>query len=237
MCGRRTSPRHATCSGCTAQRPRVRALCAAIPSRSPLLPALARSLRAASVFLTSPPHRARGRGQEHYGSTSRVTRQEGVSIRERTGGETRNPPGPEKPRPGSRFSPRPPFLPPRHDRTRRANDRGNCTGRRAYSAAPFDRWKLQTPGEPETPQSPVSRFPRTPSRLPPPEGALRGHGRLAYHADPGTDGNQHTTAPTPQPPHRPADAEQTHQARLARSLPPQPSVPPGQHTRQPTRTL
>jgi hypothetical protein len=44
----------------TAQRLRVRALCAAFPSRSPLLPALTRSLRAALMFLTSTPQRARG---------------------------------------------------------------------------------------------------------------------------------------------------------------------------------
>jgi hypothetical protein len=39
-----------------AQRPQVRALCGAFPSRSPLPPARMRSLRAASVFPTSPPH-------------------------------------------------------------------------------------------------------------------------------------------------------------------------------------
>ena len=33
----------------------MRALCAAFPARSPLLPALTRSLRAAPVFLTSLP--------------------------------------------------------------------------------------------------------------------------------------------------------------------------------------
>jgi predicted ATPase len=37
----------------------VRALCAAFPSRFPLLPVLTCSLRAASVFLTSLPPRAR----------------------------------------------------------------------------------------------------------------------------------------------------------------------------------
>ena len=56
----RTSTFHAQAAyiGRTAQRLRVRALCAAFPARSPLLPALMRSLRAASVFLTTPPHKA-----------------------------------------------------------------------------------------------------------------------------------------------------------------------------------
>jgi hypothetical protein len=80
----RTVPRSAR----TAQRPRMRALCAAIPARSPLLPALTRSLRAASVFPTSPPQQARGRGREHYGSATRVNRQEGGPIRKRTEGGT-----------------------------------------------------------------------------------------------------------------------------------------------------
>jgi hypothetical protein len=74
----RHKPSMAPDSGRTAQRPHVRALCAAFPSRSPLLPARMRSLRATSVFLTSPhPKGTRGRGQEHYGSTTRVNRQEG----------------------------------------------------------------------------------------------------------------------------------------------------------------
>jgi hypothetical protein len=42
-------------TGRTAPCPRVRALCAAVPARSPLLPAKTYSLRAASVFPTSPP--------------------------------------------------------------------------------------------------------------------------------------------------------------------------------------
>ena len=112
--------------GRTAQRPPVRALCAAFPARSPLLPALTRSLRAASAFPTSLPQqdkRARSGTQRLY-YTSKQTG--GETNPETHWGKTRNPPGPEKPRPGSRFSPRPPLLPPpkSHDGPRRTNDGG-----------------------------------------------------------------------------------------------------------------
>ncbi len=134
-CRFRTRLAHVPNRGHTAPRPRVRALCAAFPSRSPLLPARMRSLRAASVFPTSPPQRARGRGREHYGSATRVNRQEGGPIRKRTGGKPGTP-RPRKPRPGSRFSPRPPFLPPQTNATHRTNDRGKrkatTTGRRTH---------------------------------------------------------------------------------------------------------
>ncbi len=107
----------------TAQRPRVRALRAAFPAQSPLLPALTRSLRAASIFPTSPPHRATGRGREHYGSTTRVNRQQGGPIRKRTGGNP-EPPRPRKTTARFQVFPRPPFLPPQHDSARRAHDQG-----------------------------------------------------------------------------------------------------------------
>ena len=102
---------------------RVCGRCArAFPARSPLLPALTGSLRAASIFPTSPPHRAIGRGREHYSSTTRVNRQEGDQSGNALGG---NPEPPERPKPpGSRFSPRPPFLPPQHHSARRAHDQG-----------------------------------------------------------------------------------------------------------------
>ncbi len=49
-------------------------------------------------------------------------------------GETRKPPGPGKLRPGSRFSPRPPFLPPRHDaRTAQMTGEGAGTVVRAHT--------------------------------------------------------------------------------------------------------
>ena len=66
------------------------------------------------------PPTSRGRGQEHYGPTTRVNRKQGDQSGNAMGKP--GPPGPGKPRPGSRFPPYP-FLPPRHDRTRRTNDR------------------------------------------------------------------------------------------------------------------
>ena len=83
-----------------------------------------RSLRTTFLFLTSLPPRGgpRERGQERLCSTSKQAA--GGTNPETHWGKTRNPPGPGKTRPGSRFSPRPPFLPPRHDRPHRANDRG-----------------------------------------------------------------------------------------------------------------
>ena len=103
----------------------MRALCAAIPARSPLLPALTRSLRAASVFLTSPPQqdkRARSGTLRLY-YTSKQT--EGETNPETHWG-TRNRPRPHKNHgPGSRF-PRPLLPPPENnDGPRRTNDRGN----------------------------------------------------------------------------------------------------------------
>ena len=87
----------------TAQRAYVRALCAAFPARSPLLPALTRSLRAASAFLTSPPQRAEtvrsGTLQLYY-----TSKQTGGGTNPETHWGTRNRPRPRKttaPVPGS----------------------------------------------------------------------------------------------------------------------------------------
>ena len=106
------TPVHAPHTGRTAQRPRVRAQCAAIPARSPLLPALTRSLRAASVFLTSPPQRAEtvrsGTLQLYY-----TSKQTGGGTNPETHWGTRNRPRPRKttaPVPGS---PDPSCLPPK----------------------------------------------------------------------------------------------------------------------------
>jgi hypothetical protein len=74
----------------------VRALCAAFPARSPLLPALTRSLRAASAFPTSLPQqdkRARSGTQRLY-YTSKQTG--GETNPETHWGRTRNPPRPRK---------------------------------------------------------------------------------------------------------------------------------------------
>jgi hypothetical protein len=88
-----------------------------------------------------------------------------------------------------------------------AGDRGKCPGAtlraamHTYRAAFFGWRKVQAPGNPGNPPQPGfpgSPDPSGPSR---PEGALRGHNRLTYHADPGADGNQHITAPAPG--HRP----------------------------------
>ena len=65
----------------------------AFPARPPLLPALTRSLRAASVFLTTPPHKAErawsGTLRLYY--TSKQTEEE--TNPETHWGKTRNPPG------------------------------------------------------------------------------------------------------------------------------------------------
>ena len=85
----------------------MRALCAAFPARSPLLPARTRSLRAASVFLTSPPQqdkRARSGTLRLYYTSKQTT---GRTNPETHWGNTRNPPRPRKTRPGSRFPPDP----------------------------------------------------------------------------------------------------------------------------------
>jgi len=58
----------------------------------------------------------------HNSGTTRVNRQQGDRSGNALG---ENPEPPERPKPpGSRFSPRPPFLPPQHDGSHRANDRG-----------------------------------------------------------------------------------------------------------------
>jgi hypothetical protein len=101
--------------------PVVRALYRAVPARSPLLPGAMHMGRAACVFPTSPPQQAK----RVRSGTLRL-----CSVRKKAAGkgwyrhwgETRNPPAPRTP--GSRFPPRPPFLPPRHAGPRRANDRG-----------------------------------------------------------------------------------------------------------------
>src|SRR6266567_7991547 len=83
-----------------------------VPGPVPLLPALTRSLRAASAFRPHPLKRAEtvrsGTLQLYY-----VNRQEGGPIRKRTGGK----PGPPAPLNGPvRVPPRPPFLPPQEQR-------------------------------------------------------------------------------------------------------------------------
>jgi hypothetical protein len=129
-----------------AQCPHVRALCAAIPARSPLLPALTRSLRAASAFLTSLPHKAEtvrsGTLQLYY--TSKQTR--GETNPETHWGETRNPPGPAKPRPDSRLSPQTPLPaspktmtdPAAHMAEERGTESRAPRGTRACRPAPAD---------------------------------------------------------------------------------------------------
>jgi hypothetical protein len=91
-----------------AQRPRVRALRAAFPSRSPLLPALTRSLRAASAFLTSPPHRAKRARSGTLRLYSASKQAAGGTNPETHWGKTRNPPGHPKP-PGFQVFPQTPF--------------------------------------------------------------------------------------------------------------------------------
>lgn len=82
-------------------------------------------------------------------------------------------------------------------------DRGKCPGRRVVRGnAPIPRrdfgWrKLQAPGEPGTPHSPVPGSPGPPPASPGPRARSARHNRLEYRADPGTDGRRHTAAPIP----------------------------------------
>ena len=195
----RTTQRHAPDIGRTAQRPRVRALCAAFPSRSPLLPALTRSLRAASAFPTSPPHRARGRGREHYGSATRVNRQEGGPIRKRTGGKPGTPPDPEKHGPVPGFPPDPHSCLPRQKQRTAPMTEENARHTPQIPRRTCRTRKLQgARGTRETPQSPVSPVP--PDPLPPfprPKGALRAPQPTPIPRRPSHHGIRHANAPTP----------------------------------------
>jgi hypothetical protein len=161
---------------------------------------------------TSPPHRARGRGREHYGSATRVNRQEGDQSGSALG-ENPEPPRPRKTRPGSRFSPRPPFLPPQTNATHRANDRKKCTAQaRECRAVPAGRGNCKAPGEPGKPHGnpPKPGFPGSPEpppALPPPKGALRAPQPTPIPDRPGHHGTQHTNPPTPQHPPAPAGRE------------------------------
>ena len=189
-------------SGHVAQRPRVRALCAAFPARSPLLPAQMCSLRAASVFLTSPPQqdkRARSGTLRLYYTSKQTT---GRTNPETHWGNTRNPPGPEKHGPVPGFPPDPhSCLPPKTtvpagpmtgesaSTTVRAapmtgegadtTDPGAfITGESAHHQPPAPRRTCRTrkPARAREPGNPPtargSPVPRTPPALPPPEGAL-----------------------------------------------------------------
>jgi len=190
---RRTCPVLSPHTRRTAQRPGVRALRAAFPARSPLLPARMRSLRAASMFLTSPPQQdkwARSGTLRLCSASEQVT---GRTNPETHWG-TRNRPRPqEKHGPGSMF-PRP-LLPPPETTTVPAAQMTGESASTTVRAAPRP-WNSAPPpiprcpgtsgnckdrgGHRETPQSrgfPVS--PAPPSALPPPEGAPR-----APHATP-----------------------------------------------------
>jgi hypothetical protein len=126
--GSRASPPTARRVAAQAQCPHVRALCAAIPARSPLLPALTRSFRAASAFLTSLPHKAETvrSGTLHLYYTSKQT---GGRTNPETHWGTRNPPGPKN---TARFQvpQTPPTSPKDNDRPRRTHHRGKAGGPR-----------------------------------------------------------------------------------------------------------
>jgi hypothetical protein len=136
-----------------------------------------------------PLNKTRGRDREHYSSAMQVNRHQGRPIRKHWG-KTRNPPAPENhgPVPGLPQTPIP-ASPKDSDTTRRANDRGKCTAPAAHTAPRLpDEETCKEPGEPGNPHSPVSRFPRTPSRLPPARGRAA-RARTDSHTAP-------TTAPT-----------------------------------------
>ena len=200
-------PTHLPYSGRTAQCPQMRALRAAFPARSPLLPALTRSLRAASAFLTSPPQqdkRARSGTLRLY-YTNKQT--EGETNPE-THWRTRNRPRPRKntaPVPGS---PDPSCLPPKTT----TDPAAQMTGESAQHRPRIPRRTCRTRklqgarGTRETPQSPgFPGSPGPPPALPPPEGALRAPRSTRIPCRPGQPGNRHParrhpgTAPTSPP--------------------------------------
>jgi hypothetical protein len=165
--------------------------------------------RAASVFPTSPPQqdkRARS-GTLQLCSASKQT--PGETNTETHWGKTRNPPGPGKPRPGSRSSPRPLFLPPQTNR-RPVRMTVECARHRPRIPRRTCRTrKLQgARGTRETPKARFPRFPRTPScPSPSPMARCARQNRLEYRADPGHHGNQQSGPPAPDPFAAPVDAE------------------------------
>ena len=150
----------------------MRALRAAFPARSPLLPARMRSLRVASVFLTSPPQqdkRARSGTLRLYYTSKQTT---GETNPETHWGNTRNPPGPEKHGPVPGFPPDPHSCLPRQTQPtvlmpgESARHRPRIPHRSSRARKP-----ASTGGTRETPHSPVSPVPPDPLRpLPPARG-------------------------------------------------------------------
>jgi len=172
----------------------------AFPSRSPLLPATRRSLRAASVFLTTPPHKAERAwpGTLRLYSASKQTT--GGPIRKRTG-EPGTAPAPRKttaPVPGS---PDPSFLPPKTTTdpaaqmtgesastviraARRLRNSARAGYRAVFRAGGSCKDRGGTPGNPPKAAGfPVSPHPLPP--FPPPEGALRTPGTTRIPRRPG----------------------------------------------------
>ena len=215
----------------TAPRPPVRALCAAFPSRSPLLPAQTCSRRAASVFPTSPPQqdkRARS-GTLQLCSASKQTT--GETNTETHWGNPEPPPAPGKPRP--RFQV--PQTPPASPKTT-TDPAAQMTGESARHRPRIPRRtcrtrKLQGPGEPgKPPKARFPRFPRTPSRPSPgPRARCARQDRLAYRADPGHHGNQQPgrrhpgsapTRPARKPAHEPPAGSRTPAAAAGLSAGP-----------------
>ena len=140
---------------------------------------------------TSPPQqdkRARS-GTLHLCYTSKQTT--GETNPETYWGKPGTPPAP-KTRPGSRFSPRPPFLPPHHDTTHRAHDRGKCTAPAVHTAPhlPDEETCKGTGGTREPPKARFPGSPGPPPALPRPEGALRAPSPTRIPRRPGHHGNQ-----------------------------------------------
>ena len=164
------------------------------------------SRRAASVFPTSPPQqdkRARS-GTLQLCSASKQT--PGETNTETHWGNTRNPPGPGKPRPGSRFSPRPLFLPPQNnDTTRRANDRGKCTAPAAHTAPhlPDEESCKRTGGTREPPKARFPGSPGPPPALPPARGRARAPGPTRIPRRPRPPRKPATPPADTPAPHRP----------------------------------
>jgi hypothetical protein len=166
-------PRARVCGHCTSR---------AVSGPLPLLPGVMCGGRAASVFPTSPPQRARGRGREHYGSSPYEQRQQEEGGTGIWGGNPGTPPAPQGPVPRS---PQTPLLTsPQTTRPTAPMTGGRCPVR---PRIPRRACRTRKPA-------------RAPPALPPgPRARSARRTRLTYRADPGTEGNQTARPPTPSP--------------------------------------
>ena len=179
-----TSPGHIPRTGRTPQRPHVRALRAAFPSRSP--PACPDGLAARRLRvpdLTPTPWRAMA--EVRNTPSLLLDQQEGGPIRKRTGGKPGIPPAPEKYGPVPCFPPDPHSCLPGTTESHRVNKRERCKHRGGY------------PGNPPKPGFP--RFPAPLSGPFPPAQERAAHATADSDTAPARPGNRRRGADTPVP--------------------------------------